>query len=276
MKSNIRTKLGEIESLGYGINVERIISKSFNIFKGIWGYGVLVILIYMVISAMSGLIVYSIMGISFSDIYRMAETNPDQMANYIAGLSAELGFMGLFLISIVGALFTALVAPLMAGILRLSFEYDKQGRTSIDALLYYYRAPYFGNIFIYTVLLGVFTGILNVLLGYIPAMGSLIYWVIYVLLMVLLVLTIPFIVFAEANWVDAFKASIKVIQKNVLYTFLALLVGILISFSGAILCGIGILITFSFVYIAQYVLYDEVIGFEEKSQIDEIGEEYTN
>ena len=68
------------------------------------------------------------------------------------------------------------------------------------------------------------------------------------------------------------KASFKLGNKKWLLTFGLLFVsGLLAEIVGLLMCGIGILFTVAFVYHPTYLIYKDVIGFDEEHVIDEIG-----
>ena len=68
------------------------------------------------------------------------------------------------------------------------------------------------------------------------------------------------------------KVSFKLGNKKWLLTFgLILVSSILAQIVGFLACGIGVLFTATFVYHPIYLIYKEIIGFDETSEIEEIG-----
>ena len=77
----------------------------------------------------------------------------------------------------------------------------------------------------------------------------------------------------ELSWRDLVKASFTLGTKKWLIIFgLMIVSAILAEIVGFLLCGIGIFVTMSFVYLPMYFVYKEVIGFDSN---DVIGEKFT-
>ena len=67
------------------------------------------------------------------------------------------------------------------------------------------------------------------------------------------------------------KASFKLGNKKWLITFGTIFLARLLGMLGIIGCFIGILFTISIVYLPVFFIYKEVIGFEDDSEIEQIG-----
>lgn len=91
---------------------------------------------------------------------------------------------------------------------------------------------------------------------------------------VMVPITLLGVVFAfnpEMEYKEMLRASFKLGHKKWLITFGLMLVGGLIAQLGIILCGIGVFVTASFVYLPTYYIYKDSIGFSNEDHIDEIG-----
>jgi uncharacterized membrane protein len=72
--------------------------------------------------------------------------------------------------------------------------------------------------------------------------------------------TAPMIVEGGKGAIDAIKASIEVTKQNlVMFIIFGLAVGI-IAFSGAIACGVGLLVTLPLLFLTQALAYRDVVG----------------
>ncbi|PWH84392.1 hypothetical protein DIS18_07615 [Algibacter marinivivus] len=67
------------------------------------------------------------------------------------------------------------------------------------------------------------------------------------------------------------KASFRLGNKKWLITFGTMFVAGLLGMLGIIGCGIGLLFTISIVYLPVFFIYKEVVGFEDTSEIEQIG-----
>jgi len=96
------------------------------------------------------------------------------------------------------------------------------------------------------------------------------------LLYVIVPIQFSILIFAfhpELSVSDIISASFKLGNKKWLLSFGLLIVsGLLAIIVGMIACGIGVLFTAAFVYLPQYLIYKEVVGFTETTDaIDQLG-----
>ena len=75
----------------------------------------------------------------------------------------------------------------------------------------------------------------------------------------------------ELSEMEIVKASFKLGNKKWLITFGTMFVAGLLGMLGIIGCGIGILFTMSIVYLPVFFIYKEVVGFDDSSEIEQIG-----
>ena len=90
-------------------------------------------------------------------------------------------------------------------------------------------------------------------------------------------LTVIFAFNPDLSFQDLVSLSFKLGNKKWLITFgLIIVSSILAEIVGLLLCGIGVFVTASFVYLPLYYVYKDTIGFDDQQEIEEIGAEYTN
>src|SRR5690606_34183598 len=103
-----------------------------------------------------------------------------------------------------------------------------------------------------------FAGILNIVLSLVFNMLS--------LLMIVLMAFNP-----ELSASEVINLAISLGLKKGLLILVLLIVSVIICSLGIIACCIGMLFTFSIVFLLIYHIYKQVIGFDEISDIDKIG-----
>lgn len=273
MESNyVRNKLEQIKREGYGLHLEAVLSNAFDIHKKSILPGFVATFIYMVVIIIVGLSMFeTTYGMGLSDFFEMIQRNPEAMETTMANIP-----MTSMLISyLVSGLAGALIMPMLSGIYKVAFNTKYGGNGSVSDLFAYYKGSYFLNIFIYSFLFSVLVQLINLgLEKALPGIGSLLGILVMILLSVTFIFTIPFIVFGNLNWIEALKASVAVTSKNWFFLFFILVISFIISFIGVIFCGVGFLFTMPFLYIATFVLYDTIIGFQGTEDIiSKIGEE---
>lgn len=79
---------------------------------------------------------------------------------------------------------------------------------------------------------------------------------------------IPLILFAKHEFWDAIKNSTKLVTKKWFHFFGLVFVLGLINFVGALLLGIGLLITIPFAYATMYAAYKDIVGFDDTGERD--------
>lgn len=273
MESNyVKNKLEQIRREGYGLHLEAVLSDAFDIHKKSILPGFVATFVYMVLMVVMWFSMFgTLYGMSLSEFAEMAQRNPEALETSMANISTT----SMLIYSLVGGLVGALIAPMLSGLYKVAFNTKYGGNGSISDLSAYYKSPYFLNIFLYSFLFAVVMQLINFGLDKaLPGIGSLLGILVMVLLSVTFVFTIPFIVFGQLSWTEAIKASITVTSKNWFFLFFILLISFIISLIGVIFCGIGVLLTYPFLYIATFVLYDTIIGFQgSEDSIEKIGEE---
>lgn len=270
--SFVKNKLEQVKREGYGLHLEGVLSNAFDIHKKSILPGLLATFLYLVVMMVVGLSMFgTLYGMSLTEFVEMIQRNPNALESAMGSIS----WTSILIYSAVSGIAGGMVAPLLSGIYKVSYNTQYGVNGSVADLFAYYRQPYFLNIFLYTFLFSFVLQVLNFGLDQsIPIFGALIAFVIQIILSVTLILTIPFIVFANFSWMEAMKASMAVTSKNWFFLFFILLISVIISFVGIIFCGIGVLFTFPFLYIATFVLYDKIIGFNNQVDvISQIGEE---
>ncbi len=269
---HVKNKLEQIYREGYGLHLEAVLSNAFDIHKKSILPGFVATFMYGVVMLIVGFSMFeTLYGMNFLEFVETIQKNPAALESSTANISMT----SILIYSVVSGIAGGLISPLLSGIYKVAFNTQYGGNSSVSDLFAYYKQPYFLNIFIYSFLFAVILQVLNLVLDQaIPGIGAFLAFLIQVILGVSLILTIPFIVFGNLSWIEAIKASLNVTFKNWFFLFFILAISFIISIIGVIFCGIGVLFTFPFLYIATFVLYDKIIGFSnQEDSISKIGEE---
>lgn len=260
MKS-VKQRIEEIKTNGYQLDFGTVFEHAFENYKKIALYAGLMLLVFSIlITIMMFISLISYIGIdnleNFSNKLKQfleLKTMPLEVAIPLNG--------GLIL-------FSALINPFMAGFLKMADCGEKGQEFHVSTMFTYYKLPYFINIFSAVFLITLISTGLSVLMEYsgFGFIGS----IISITVSFITFLTIPLIIFANLNTIDAIKSSITIVSKQPL-TLLGL---IIISGIGAIIgifgfC-IGIFFTIPFMYSMNYVVYKNIIGIDSSSEMEEI------
>lgn len=267
----VKSQIDRIESEGYGLNLESLLSRTFNIYKKSFFQLSLVMLLYTFALVFTWFLMFEfIYGVEFVELIEMAQDDPSIVNGVMANIDLSRGLI----YSAVLAVATAIVSPIFAGVNKLAYQIHNDRPFSIGDLFAYYKQPYFSNIFVFSLILAFVVQFLGVvLMQVIPQLASIASIWIQIFLNVSLIFVIPLIVFGDMKWVEAMKASFKISFKNWFFLLFVLGIGLILSYLGILLCGVGIIFTYPFFYVLIFVIYDDVIGFEEeKDLISEIGE----
>ncbi len=156
---------------------------------------------------------------------------------------------------------SAISLAIMAGFYRICKQ-EVLGNSTSDDYFYFFKKPYFTK----ALMLGIiYTAIATVaqlllLIPYIYAFVPLSYF------------SIMFANNPDLTEKEIVKLSFALGNKKWLISFGAIIVlGILAMLLGILACFVGILFTMSIAYLPVFLIYKEVIGFDERSEIDLIG-----
>lgn len=256
----IKNRIEEIKANGYQLDFAKVFNHAFENYKKIALYAGLVLFLFFVLF----IVLVAVMTASFFDIDSLTEKlNPENFKIE----NSTLEFMAIYIFSLI--LFSCLLAPFTAGFLKMADCAEKDKEFNVSTIFEYYKSPYFIRIFSATLFITLFgTGFSTVLDFYqISFMGSFI----SIVVSFLTVLTIPLIVFGNLKTLDALKSSVIIVMKQPLILLGLLAVAGIASFVGLIGFCIGIFFTIPFLYSMYYAIYNEIVGIDSESELEEIG-----
>ncbi|HCA08965.1 MULTISPECIES: beta-carotene 15,15'-monooxygenase [Chryseobacterium] len=216
-----------------------IISHSFEMFKGVFLYGIVAMVIYMI----AGFAIQFLTGFNSASMMEEMKDAGGDYSNFsywnVPGFSLYLSLSGLL---------GLLLAPLYVGLIYIVNKYNTKSQIDFADLFIGYKQN-FVNILIYAVISGIISTV---------AMSLCFFPIIFVY--PFLLLGYPILLFENASATEALGKSFNIAKENY-GTFLGVTVlGALISFAGIILCGIGILVTAPFMMIVMYSAYCAFLG----------------
>lgn len=250
----LKEKINNAKNLDFGTIFNLII----DLYKKVWVQGLLLFIFNVIVMLPVIIIVYMPL-ITLSIAQSQSEDyNPDFMTNFFAGFSfiyiVVLVFVFIGLISFVSAL--------NAGFYRIIKQLDDNNSVNTSDFFYFIKRKYLLKLLVLTLLIAII-GMFSALLCYLPLIYT----------MVPISFFLVFFAFnPELSVSDIFELSFKLGTKKWLITFgLLFVIGIIVGIIGTITCGLGYLFLAPFSYLPIYIIYKEIIGFEDDSEINEIG-----
>lgn len=238
-----KTNLDQIITQGYALDFSQTFDDIFEYFKKTFLLNGLVILI---VALGIGLAVFFGLGLS-----SLLENFSDPTA--ISALMDNTIFLIYYALF---AIFLAVfLAPLYAGFIQLNRDIDTSNEVSISNIFKHYQSKYFLQIVGYTLILQIVSGVVAL----IPFAGT----VLSIVISWFTILGIPLIIFANLNAVNALQYSIKLVAKNPGTILLIFIVSSIISVLGIFALCIGIFFTVPIIYSTAYVLYKNIVGFND-------------
>lgn len=215
-----------------------IISHAFEMYKGIFGYAVVAMVIYLV----GGFLIQTITGFNSAAIMEEMQSSGDY-SNFryweTPGFSMYMTFSSLFLL---------LLTPLYVGLIYMVNKFNTKNPIEFSDLFIGYRQN-FVNILIYSLISGIISSIAM-------AFCFLPFFFVYPFLLI----GYPILLFENSSAMEALNKSFAIAKENYGVFLLTGFLGMLISAAGIILCGFGIILTAPFIMIVMYSTYCAFLG----------------
>lgn len=261
MENHLENKIKNRLESGFKININEIFSKSIEIFKGIAGYAILALIVYYILNGVINYFlgfIFPSSGINYTEIIESVQSGDnDELIETLFEYSENTSSVSAIISSIV----SFVLYPILFSIYTMAHKFDHYKNVEFSDLFVHYKDGKFVRIFLTSVII------------YIVSMIGLVFCVIPgVIVFVMWMLAIPLVVFADAKVGDALNYSMKLAFKDFgsFLLFLLAMFGVIII--GILLCCVGLIGAIPFTFVLTYVLYKEVIGFDEENiEIEEIG-----
>lgn len=249
--SELHLKIQNAKPLDFGT----VLNECFELFKKFWVQGLLTIVIVAVISipiAMFSQFLLAMIGVVTPTIVRMEDFNMDTFSS-LYGFNALYNFPFSIILS-------SIQIALIAGFYRIIRTKETNVLAS-DDYFYFFKQAYFGKI----LLLGLFYSLISTIAQFMCFIPY-----IYVIVP-LMYISVIFAFNSEKSVEEILKTSFKLGNKKWLLTFGCLIVCGILAMLGLIACCIGVLATLALFYLPCFVIYRHVVGFEELSELNDIG-----
>lgn len=214
-----------------------IIGHAFEMYKGVFMYALLAMVLYIAAS-------WSIELISGFDSQAFMEEIKNANGKQIKYWEIE----GFITYSVLSWILGLLVAPFFVGLIYMANKCNSRKQLAFSDLFIGFKQNFL-NIVIYSIITSLLVTIaflMCILPGFLVAPFFL--------------LGYPILLFENASAIDAMKKSFSIAKENY-GTFLGTtLLGGLISFSGLLLCCIGVIATIPFMYVVTYSAYCAFAG----------------
>ncbi len=248
--NQLQSKIDNAKDLDFGT----IFNQSIELFKKVWGQGLLTIVIVIAMMIPFYFLMYvPLLAMGLMDPQSFEYGNEPTIAVIIPFVL----YMILFVFFIMFVSFA-----IQAAFFRICKQKDL-GLSGTEAYFYFFKGKYFSKIFVLS-LAAVGIEIIAMLLCLFP--------LIYVAVPISL-FSIVFAFNPELSASEIIKTSFALGNKKWFLIFgLTIVASFLAQIIGLMMCVVGIFVTASFVYLPLYHVYKEVIGFEETNEIEEIGD----
>lgn len=257
--NSLKEKINTAKNLDFGTIFNQVI----DLYKKIWVQGLLHFIFNILVMLPIIIIVYVPLIAASIAQTQSGDYNQDFMSEFLAGFSI------IYIIGIVIA-FVVLVsfsAALNAGFYRIVYRLDCNKSVTTSDFFYFMKRQYLLKLFL-LMIISIIIAALSAMLCYLP--------LIYTMVPISFFLVI-FTFNPNLSVSDIFELSFKLGTKKWLITFgLLIVIGIIIGIIGTVSCGLGYLFLTPFSYLPIYLIYKEIIGFEENNEINEIGKPLLN
>lgn len=256
--TSILERVKTAPSLDFG----EIFSNSIELFKKTWVQGFLLQLFSVLIMLPFIILIYVPFVMAMVAQVQTDGGNPDSMEAFNAVFA---GFSLLFIVLIfVGMLVLSVVTlALQSGFYRIMKMLDHDEQVTTADFFYFVKGNHLSKLFI-LMLASLVISIIAALLCFIP--------IIYVMVPMSF-FTMFFAFNPELSVSDIIKGSFALGNKKWLLVFgLIIVSSLLAEIVGLLLCGVGVFFTAAFVYHPTYLVYKNVIGFNDDKPLNHIVE----
>jgi len=266
MNINVENKIKELLNTGFRTSLNSVFGRAGEIFKGIVGYAFLAILIYFILTTVMSFIVDLIYPMPAYDVEELQDLMESGDTEAISQFYVDaFGNNRTLLYGIFNNLASIIFYPILYSIFTLAYKYDHHQKIGFEDIFVHYKNGKFVTLIVVTVIVQILASI-GLLLCILPGIA------VYTIFM----LSIPLVIFADANIKDALSNASQLAFKDFGNFFLLCLSFIGIGFAaiilGIMLCCVGLIATlpifYILVYVLMYSLYKEVIGFEDNLSND--------
>ncbi|GAB0155841.1 hypothetical protein CHRYSEOSP005_11030 [Chryseobacterium sp. Alg-005] len=220
-------------------NTGSILSHAFEMYKGVFLYAIVVMIIYLI----GDFFIQAITGFNSWNSFQEMRNHDGDYSNFRYWNSSGLG-----LYYSLSNILLILLSPLFVGLIYMINKYNTKNTIEFSDLFIGYRQN-FVNILVYSLISCIILGISLGLCG-LP----------FIFMFPFFLIGYPILLFENTSAIDAISKSFNVAKENY-GTFLgASFLGGLLSLCGFLACCIGIIITMPFIMAVMYSAYCAFLG----------------
>lgn len=216
-----------------------VISHAFNLYKGIFAYALLATVLYIVLNSLLG----AFFPFDSQEFMRQVQQSGGDFSRLDPELVSQYSTM-----SVVSGIIGILLSPLLAGVIYIASKYHNGHRPEFRDLFVYYRQN-FGQVLLYGLLSGIILSF-SFSLCFLPGL----------FVAPLFMLGYPIVLFENATAIEAIKKSVNIAKENYGAFLGIFILSALISLAGLLLCFVGIILTYPFIFVAMYSAYCAFVG----------------
>ena len=253
--SSLQEKINNAKALDFGT----IFSESIELFKKTWLQGFLLQIFTIVVMLPLIIILYVPLITMMIAQAESGYSDPNVYGDFFASMSILYICFVIIGVLVLGAVSVALNAAFF----RIIKKLDHGEQVATSDFFYFLNGKYLSKTFM-LMLVSILIAIPSALMCYIP----LIYMIVPLSFFAMIFAFNP-----DLSVSDIVSISFKIGHKKWLLAFgLIFISSLLAQIVGFLLCGIGVLFTAPFVYHPVYLIYKEVVGFDNDDEIDIIVE----
>lgn len=259
----MNSDIEKIRNKNYSISYGKVFNESWNLFTKLIGVGALAVVIYSLSSFLVNFLLERITGFNNVTNEFMMDIQGIQDPNVLLYELQDfyMGNLNSILVTRLGTEFIMLLAfPLAGGFMLVCREMDKNGAFNMGTLFEGFKPQYWGRLMV-----------LAIIYFFVSKIATAFFILPGIYIWVAAVIACPIVMFTNANGIQAFSTSIKLINKNWFTVFQILFVASLIGVAGYLLCFVGRIVSYPLVLVTVYMLYKHIVGFEDDA-IEEIGD----
>ena len=219
-----------------------IISHAFDVYKGMFLYGLAAMVLSSLISGLLSAVLPPLTGLDIQAMVKEMQSSPD---DFFVGMWAIPGLKMYYGLS---ALISFFLTPLYVGVIYVANKYDTGQPISLGDLFISYRQNFL-NILVYSVIYSIIIAI-GFMMCVLPGF----------LLLPFFLLGYPILLFENATFSEALNKSFAIAKSHYGVLLGAGVLGMFISAIGLFLCGIGIVFTLPFILVVMYSAYCAFCG----------------
>ena len=254
----MKNRIDEKVQNGYSLDLGKIIENSFETFKKTF-----------LISGAAFIIIGIVAAIIYVGYFGILYGFGDFAKNMTEIQAKALDTSTQIINTLFGSIFAAFFAPISAGFIYVNHLAKNNKEFGLGTFFEFYKSDKLKDLIICQLLISLTLGSTATLL--VVTNHPFIAFMVQVLITLFTILSIPLIIFGNQNYLDAITKSIQLFLKQPFVIILALLIGAIASIIGIFAFCLGIFFTLPYLLSVEYAIYENGIGFDKTSPIDEIG-----